>query len=148
MRQLIPLIFALLVGCVALPPQIPPPAGPIVLSANTGNTARLWQREAARRFVNPVVVICHGAELNGSWYAFPDAPMRPMPVEAMAQTVHAIYPGRPVVLICCNARGCTLHVKGVWYAKDIVWCIPDDDVSGRRCRTGGVGAIAQFVPGQ
>lgn len=128
----------------------------IVLSHEMdGSAVEEWKAEALRRFEDPVIVLCHGGPMIGSdqWSIYPDAPSAPMPVETLARLLRTAFPGRPIVLMSCNALGSELHgLPGVYYAKHEVWIHPDqpgsDDPSYRErdeAEPQVVGSIFEFV---
>ncbi len=47
-----------------------------------------------------------------------------MPAESVALLVKQLFPGRPIVIVACNADGVSFHVSGVWYAHKIVSSVP------------------------
>lgn len=57
---------------------------------------------------------------------YPDAPLHPARVKDVVQTLHAVYPGRYILLICCNVGRLPLHEPGVWYCRkyECVWSGP------------------------
>ncbi len=117
--------FILLAGCATTKVQQVPPTpqvSSICLDHNQTENVRKWGVEACKRLRDPVVVFCHG---QGSlvWMCYPEQGP-PLPVEAVARILHALYPTRDVLLITCNPFGKSLDVPRVWYAQTIVWCEP------------------------
>jgi hypothetical protein len=140
---------------------------PSVISWNAeldGDSQKLWLTEARKRFVNPVLFACHGGyEINEikvgdetvtdiQWWCYPDAPRKPMSVQAAADTLANLYPDRDIVFTVCNPQGSEIKTKRVWYAKQKVWIVPDDfqpSFEWMRHETDrdfdGVGSIWEFV---
>jgi hypothetical protein len=129
--------------------------------------ATRWRAEVARRFPNAVVALCHGGTfVEGQWITgVRNFNMPTMPIPTLIAHLQKEYPGRPVVLLCCNPSHITLHgYPDVWYAADSVWCVPDrstmqadvnvlrslDDLVGSpedrwAANPGVVGSIFEFV---
>ncbi len=116
---LIPLLLA---GC-AIHRAPEPKASCIVLSDNLAHGAPAWEREAAKRFDRPVLLIVHGYSWSGQWAIYPDAGPS-MSVEGVARLLKKLYPGRPIVVLSCNPAGVGLKLHGVYYARKIVSSIP------------------------
>jgi hypothetical protein len=98
----------------------------LVWSESLRFSASAWRRAANSRF-GPValVVICHGADVSGQWWMIPDAPLDAMPVEMAIGDLRKKFTGRPIVLVCCNPGGHSLHgLPGVYYVKRNVICPP------------------------
>lgn len=93
------------------------------------NGAEAWLRLAQKRWVNPIIFLCHGGDgPDGEWYVFPDKPRTKMPAEDVAQALHNIYPEHDIIFICCNEGQHNLYTPNVWYARSYVWSTPDPDV--------------------
>lgn len=114
-------------------------------SKDLNEGAPAWRDEAAKRFPGALVLVSHGS-IGGSetlrWTIDVDA-------DALAEFLKHEYPNRPIVFVSCNPLGATLHVSGVWYAKDLVWLPPDSARVKPRDLTKepGVGSINEFVEG-
>jgi hypothetical protein len=96
-----------------------------------GGSAKWWYQEAKKRFVRPVVFVCHGGYINNVWYAFPAPPRQAVPVEDVAWMLASLYPDQDIVMVVCNEEGepneglHQLHVKRVWYSPHgVVWMSP------------------------
>lgn len=135
-RRWCALFLILLAGCAH--PTEPPAATSIVLSKNIGVFAGRWEREAATRFEHPIVVIVHGATIDGKLYVFPDG-TPPMSFEGTAKLLRTLYPDRPIVIACCNEDGVAVHgFPGIYYARRIVWYPPG-------VKRDGVSRISGFI---
>lgn len=94
------------------------------------DAANSWKIETARRFHNSVLVCCHGgyATLEGGWVGAVNL-ASDKPMESIAEVVKQntkLYPGRTIVLLCCNTWSEELHgFPGVYYARSCVWMYPD-----------------------
>jgi hypothetical protein len=113
----------------------------ITLADSIGWANQSWQQEIARRFPDAIVIACHGGDDdNGTWTLYPDKfdpllslftdnpvfhPLPTMPVEDYVANIQKLRPGREIVLLVCNPEHHTLKLKGVAYAMDSVWTIPD-----------------------
>jgi hypothetical protein len=139
-KRLLPVALLVLVGCAAAPPP-----DTIALNHDLATGACFWHLEAAQHLHNPVVVACHGGDIDGQWTCHPDgAP--PMPVLSMVATLRRIYPEpRDIVLIVCNEDGDTLHAAHVYYAKHKVWSMPRYFRFDCDNESDGVGDIRDFV---
>ena len=129
-------LLLLLTGCSLRPAAV-------ILSKTPIDVAGLWSSAAGRRIPNALIVVCHGSERGGVWTAKPDAPLQPLPVAELAGILHAEHPDRPIVLLICNPAGEPLSVPGVFYARSIVWQVPDCFPHERR--DGGTGSIQEFT---
>lgn len=88
--------------------------------------APMWQKEIARRFPDAVGVLCHGGEfVDGQWIVSAKAYGRDLTAQDIARFAQAHYPGRVIVLLCCNPGHLKLGIPGVYHADDSVWCVPD-----------------------
>ncbi len=88
-----------------------------------------WYIEASRRFDRPVMVVGHGARVEGVWCVWPDDAtgrpvLVPIPMYWVAWRVHRMYPNRTVVIIACNPDRDTLAAPGVYYALGYVCILP------------------------
>jgi hypothetical protein len=102
-----------------------------VRDASLDSYGPAWERELGRRFHNSVAILCHGGNVvQGEWLVQND------PDGGYAHTVCTVqqmivaeqreYPGRTVILLCCNPDHEVLHgYPNVYYAPSSVWCIPD-----------------------
>lgn len=88
-----------------------------------------WYLEARKKFDHPILFMCHGGDRGGHWYVVPDAPRVERPAKEVAQMLHNLYPGRPIVFAVCNPLHETLDVPGVWYPKEDIWVTPDNGVA-------------------
>jgi len=87
-------------------------------------------QEASRRFVNPVVVQCHGATdpFTKKWTAYADYDRGgKMVVEELAKALAKRFPDRDIVLFTCNRGAHQINVPRVWYFRSVVWTMPDID---------------------
>jgi hypothetical protein len=141
------LLLALIAGCAA-----PPRIDVTVLSEDLRDSVPAWTREVRRRFPDARIIFCHGADFMGSWMIAPSGNAPWMITEQVAWLAAEIEDGRPVVLICCNNEGRTLHgPPNILYAKAKVWQRPDstltwDQNMWREVKYGdGVGSIFEFV---
>lgn len=156
MIRLALLIALTLAGCAPRRPAIverpAPEVTSISLCRDMDDNREAWEREAARRFDRPVVLLVHGETVLGRWMAFPDgAP--PLPQRWLASFVKASFPGRPIVLMSCNPGRLKLGVPGVWYSRELCWVVPNRNskiggpwrlsIDGTVKR--GVGDIWEFV---
>lgn len=124
-----------------LPAPVQPAPGPTLLwSRGLEFGADYWRIDAEDRFGPRVVVLlCHGVSRDGRWLTDPDAPVVPADVQAVAETLRAAYPDRPVVLVVCNPGGAELRpVPGVYYARRDVLVPPFKFEPGTRIRWKGV----------
>lgn len=87
-----------------------------------------WVIETQRRYDKFVLVLCHGTELAGQWYATPDL-SPPLPVRELVRDVRRRFPERRIVLIVCNPGGFILREPGVSFATTLVWTLPDSFVN-------------------
>lgn len=99
----------------------------MVCDASLEPFATAWRTEVGRRFPDAVVVLCHGGEfVDGQWLCKAPAFDLPcMSVHDLAAHFQHKFEGRPVVLLCCNPGHLQLHMPGVYYFSDSVWCVPD-----------------------
>lgn len=124
MKHLLVLVL-LLAGCVPQPRQTPlPTASTICLDPAFSKGLKLWEREAVKRFYQPILVGAHGIEDGGTTWRMrpPNGPE--MQVEHVAYLLTKLYPGRPIILICCNPDGVKPKIQNVWYAHENVWMEP------------------------
>jgi hypothetical protein len=116
----------------------------------------LWQKEAARRFPDCVIIQGHGNDnAAGEWCIFGDrltvfgtyVPRLPVRVVDAIADAKAKYPGRQIVLIVCNVFHHRLDIPGVAYAGDSVWIMPDRSIDGGRSdeEPGVAGNIFEFL---
>lgn len=125
----------------------------VLLSQSMNGLAQLWEPEVARRYPGAVMLVCHGSDTNGDWYMHPDvdhgatgedAPARLVKEEVLKAQIR--FPGRMIVLICCNPGGYDLDLPLVAYAKSSVWVIPDRNMLPRvRENPEYVGNIFEFT---
>lgn len=128
----------------------------LVLSKSLQRYASLWEREARTRFADPVLILGHGGKAFGVWTVLLDDEqgnsLCSIPLEAAIWIERRRCPGRPIVLIVCNPGKMQLKgFPGVWYAKDLVWTVPDrffhGPVNGRGADPADpeVGSIGEFI---
>lgn len=132
------LVVAVLVVIGSLsngPPSLPRTSQPDVimdvLDPSLDIYAAEWQKEIGRRFHNAVGVLAHGGELEtGRWICLDgQTPVHLDLVADLAAREQAKYPGRTIVMLCCNPGHIAIHnLPGVYYATSSVWCEPDRDV--------------------
>jgi hypothetical protein len=117
-----------------------------------------WRIEVTRRFSNAVIIMGHGGTLpNGEWgLLLMDKHNAFIPMKDEVARVQALYPGRVVVLVCCNPDGLLLHMPNVYHAVDSVWFDTDKSLpnlkpedqpeanEGRKDLPGYVGNIYEF----
>lgn len=101
-----------------------------VMDPSLDQFANDWRVEIARRFpTNTVGVLCHGGTfLDNQWVclAHPNSNHPFELVDDLVKEEQARYPGRTIVLLCCNpAHLQYLGHPGVFYASGSVWCVPD-----------------------
>ena len=118
-------------GCASTPPAIcrnpSEPSTDIVINWSHFRDSNInaWIAEAKAQTGKPVCLFaCHGADINGQWMTWPDAPRKSCPVESVAWTLHDLYPHHAIVLLCCNEPQIALHVPGVYYPPRSVWLTP------------------------
>jgi hypothetical protein len=80
--------------------------------------------ETASRYESFVLLMVHGNEFAGEWFAFPDD-TPPVLVECLVQAAQQAFPDTRVVAVICNPGGVSLETPGVSYATRSVWIIPD-----------------------
>jgi len=93
-----------------------------------------WKIEVARRFPNSVALLAHGGGPVKNEWLVADNPDGVGPTADTVQTLirneQAEYPGRTVVLLCCNPAHYVLHgFPNVFYSTNECWCVPDRAVS-------------------
>jgi len=97
-----------------------------VLDPSLARFAPLWQKEIARRFPYAVGVLCHGGNFVGDqWIVSATSYGRNLTAQDIANYEKARYPGRVIVMLCCNPGHLDLGISGVYFATDSVWCVPD-----------------------
>ncbi len=134
-------------GCASPAKPLPPPTS-LSLNRNLSIAPKRWTIEAQKRFKQPVIFACHGGTIAGVWVCEPDG-LPPLPTDGVALLLKKIYGDRPIVLVVCNAAGNDCHVRGVWFARKIVWTYPG--VDRRITRDGieyGTGSIWEFEEGK
>lgn len=122
--------------------------------------APAWQREIARRFPNAVAILCHGGTIiEGQWLAKTDWKYCQL-VSDVVKAEQVKYPGRTVVILCCDGDHIQLHgLPNVYQALNYVYCVPDRAVPAaegndsrltldgtRADADDAVGNIFEFVP--
>jgi hypothetical protein len=108
--------------------------------------APMWQKEIGRRFPNAVGVLCHGVEfVNGQWIVSAKAYGRDLTAQDIVRFEQAHYPGRTIVLLCCNPGHLKLGIPGVYHADDSVWCVPDRSLTPEMFREANQ-KLAQCTP--
>ncbi len=95
----------------------------IVLDPSLQQYEPAWKAEVGRRFSNAVIVMVHGDDMAGMWFASP--PWGQMLIEDVVDMAAKLYPDRTIVVLSCNTGHFTLHRKGVYYAKSSIWLVPD-----------------------
>lgn len=99
-----------------------------VFDPSLAGYAPMWQKEIGRRFPHAVGVLCHGGELlEGEWITLDaEAPVHFDLVTTLIAREQAKYPGREIVVLCCNPGHIAIHnFPGVYYSPSSVWCVPD-----------------------
>jgi hypothetical protein len=128
------LLALLLAGCAAKAPGMPYRHAAddsgiegVVLSADVADALPYWQAEARRHGIrNAVILVVHGDEFMGGWWAFPDAPMKPLAVDQLLWTLRRQHPGKVLIAVVCNPGGIACTVPGVFYARENVWVKPGE----------------------
>jgi hypothetical protein len=101
--------------------------GPLVAGFN------FWRTEARRRFDNPFLFVCHGADYGkcyphpSNWQACPKIDGMPglLDEDSIAWTLHSLMPNRDIVFISCNPHKLKLTAPRCWYyPKGNVWSHP------------------------
>ena len=92
--------------------------------------APAWTTEVERRFPGSLVILTHGSTLvAGHWFiltASSDPQVQGTDVDELLNREAALYPGRAIILLCCNEASYALHGHpNVFYSPSTVWCIPD-----------------------
>lgn len=107
-------------------PDLGPPVIAEVLDPSLQRFAPAWQAEAGRRFDHAVIVLCHGGNFIGNeWIVNATAYGRYTTAQDVARFEKAKYPGRTIILLCCNPGHLDLGISGVYFFGDSVWCLPD-----------------------
>lgn len=87
-----------------------------------------WQRQIWTDVPgDPLILVCHGAQISsGPWMLYPEPSlhMAPMTVDSVVETLRAVFPARPIVLLVCNPRNQKMSIGNVWYGKGLVWSPP------------------------
>lgn len=136
----------------------------VVLSESLSHGKDFWQAEIEREYPGAVGVLCHGGDVDGVWTLHPDhfalsdedfsvfAPLidpftviedKTISVVVEVQELQRRYPGRLIVLCVCNPNHHRLKLRGVVYALDSVYVIPDR--VDRKSEPDAVGNIYEFV---
>lgn len=150
-------LLTCLIGCSdALPPRgdyslTPKHTDVITLSKDFELSAIQWMEQARLYFDDPLIVTGHGLDSIGPWMQI-NEDNRIITVRTLALALHQIYPNRDIVLIICNPNHDDLDIDRVYYAKDIVYKVPDAYVTeipffGQReteRNFGNVGQIEEF----
>lgn len=96
-----------------------------VLDPSLAQFAPMWQKEISRRFPNAVGVLCHGGEfVDGQWIVSAKAYGRDLTAQDIARFAQAHYPGKTIVLLCCNPGHLKLGIPGVYHFEDSVFLCP------------------------
>lgn len=124
-------LTGLILGLTSDSPR-PLPGSPTVImevqDPSLAPYAAAWQREIGRRFPNAVGVLCHGGMfIDGQWITSARNMQRLTLATRVAEYEKERYPGRTIVMLCCNPGHLDLGVSGVYFARDNVWCVPDKD---------------------
>jgi hypothetical protein len=130
MRNRTILVLAVLIlsplAMLLLPSHTPHGVVMEVLDPGLQQFAPMWQKEIARRFPDAVGVLCHGGEfVAGQWIVSAKAYGRDLTAQDITRFEQARYPGRVIVLLCCNPGHLDLGISGVYFSLDSVWCVPD-----------------------
>lgn len=97
-----------------------------VMDPSLTGYAELWRAEISRRFPDAVAILCHGGNFAGEqWICSAGNFGRYSTVPEAVAYEQARYPGRTIVILCCNPGHLKLGIPGVYYANDSVWCVPD-----------------------
>lgn len=140
-RFLSPLLTTILaLGCASPSPVRPHAAATMgnprviveVLDPSLDQFAPLWEREIARRFDNAVAIFVHGGDfVEGEWIVGTSyAPMRHVtPIRQIVERYRRLYPNRTVVVLACNTGHLPIGIPGVYYARSLVWCVPDRELT-------------------
>jgi hypothetical protein len=98
-----------------------------VLDPSLDQFAVAWQREVARRFPSAVAILAHGGDLEQGRWIVKSNDKHLETADDVAARYQKLYPGRVIVLLCCNPGHIKLHVAGVYHFSSSVWCVPDRD---------------------
>ena len=133
MRSLLISVAMLLValglaGLTFLPPldHRTPAVTVEVMDPSLQGYAEAWRAEVSRRFPDAVVILAHGGNFAGDqWICSALMFGRYSTVQDAVRFEQARYPGRTIVVLCCNPGHLKLGIPGVFYSNDSVWCVPD-----------------------
>lgn len=157
MKWLAVILLSITTGCAvqANRPIRPPDPSPqfidLVWARSTADGVAGWHRQIVRRWPGQkfVAVFCHGGDNHlNQWCVWPDPPLVPVQVEAVAQTLHAVYPGRLIVFLGCNPQHEKVTTPNVAFAMRDIWTVPRSDIA---CPNGSdvdvvfTGNIFEFV---
>ena len=142
------LVLAVIVSAIPSAPHVQHGVVMEVLDPSLQTFAPMWQKEIGRRFPNAVGVLCHGGEfINGEWIVSAKAYGRNLTAPDIARFEKAKYPGKTIVLLCCNPGHLHLGIPDVYYANDSVWCVPDRALTPEMFAAGaGREKMAQCTP--
>lgn len=130
------ILAAMFSGCAEMPKSLPADRKPlpkfITLVWSTGfsqSAVAAWEAQIIQRWPdrNVAVVFCHGTDDGHPWQLAPDAPLKHMPVENAAAMLHAILPGRLLVIVSCNHSAADIKTPDVAFARKRVWIRPGPD---------------------
>lgn len=154
MKNLLPYILILLAlcyGCSTAPQfevgEYGPPKATICLNADLAYATDFWVAECSRRYPNFVMVMAHGQELGGQWFAWPDQ-TSPAAMTELVADLRRYYPNTRIILVSCNSTGLQFDAPGVTYARRSVWTKPDRVIDSwealRDFPEDGIGNIFEF----
>jgi len=135
-ERLMPVILAFVLGltsCAYMTPThrlLNSGVATEVLCPDLVDGAQMWRRDVAKEYPNALIIAVHGGvdPKTGEWYAYPTLG-DPLPVDVLVKLNQLYYPGRHIVLICCNPEHIPLtDVHNVTYAPADIWVWPDDAV--------------------
>jgi hypothetical protein len=110
--------------------QVQPDVIVEVLDSSLVQYIEPWRVEVGRRFHNAVAIIVHGGDfVEGEWVVGAGIGGHISRASDIARHYQKLYAGRTLVFISCNPGHLKINVPGVWYASDVVWCIPDRGMS-------------------
>jgi len=88
-----------------------------------------WERNAAQKYSDFILILAHGAVVEGQLFLFPDyePPILAKDVIAEARSVYG--EDRLVILVACNELKATIDVPNTVYFRNTVWALPDTHLS-------------------
>ncbi len=125
--KLAALILLLFAGCAAQPTT-----HVTCLSKTLRAGAVKWGPYVQKHVPGAHVIVVHGTSFAGVWFIHPDkGPM--IPVELFTQSIRAIEPNTPIVLVCCNEGHYPIKTPNCWYGLQVMWVPPGHYKHGIGC---------------